>query len=82
MQLYRQYVRKQPTHRADYVQRLCTLWIMQVRGICSWWKYEVDEAKFNEYMTKFKLHQFLKGGRKGRGEAGRRKEENLLTFLI
>jgi len=50
MQLYRQYVRKQPTHRADYVQRLCTLWIMQVRGICSWWKYEVDEAKCNEYV--------------------------------
>jgi len=38
--------------------------------------YEVDKAKYNEYMVKFKLHQFLKvGGRVG-GMEGR----SLLTF--
>jgi len=43
-------------HGTDYIQLLCTLWIMQVRSICSWWKYELDEAKYNVYKVKFKYN--------------------------
>jgi hypothetical protein len=54
MKLYCQYLKKRPTHGTDYIQLLCTLWIMQVRSICSWWNYELDEAKYNVYTVKFK----------------------------
>ena len=32
MKLYRQYLKKQPTHVTDYLQLLCTLWIMHVKA--------------------------------------------------